>query len=176
MKFKPIYSIFIIVIFFITICFFWGEIGSFDLAKKINHEKFNSYFASIGALGTAFSFYLIYEQVKEAKKQNHFAFQAKLFLESKSYKIDEKGESSLTQPYIGIVDSENAEKGEWGIKLINVGNGTALRITAEWQFDHEAVNKISEKYYRDIKIMRTSFFKDYLRKDEILYIGLRNYI
>ncbi len=64
----------------ISILFLWDEWSNLSLYKPINHEKFNSYFSSIGALATAFSLYLIYMQTKLISEGNNLAFAPNLVL------------------------------------------------------------------------------------------------
>jgi len=56
---RTLTKILIVTIVIITILFLWKEP---TISINLNHAKFNSYFASVGALITAFSLYLIYIQ------------------------------------------------------------------------------------------------------------------
>ncbi len=171
---KKVIYCFITILLFITVCFLWNEVNTLDFTKRINHEKFNSYFTCIGALVTAFSLILIYLQLYESKKQNDFSIQPHLFIENRTYKILNYGGSTLVKSFINIEVPEGVSKDEWGIKLVNVGNGTALKIEADWIFDMDEVKRLSERYYdsRVEKISKYKFFKDYMRTNEVLHIGL----
>ena len=149
LTFKNLIYVLTTVLIVVTVFFIWGELRDLKISEKINHEKFGSYFTTVGALLTALSLFLIYLQLSESKKQNDFAIQPALFIESKIFKIQDFGSNSITKSYINIDAEDNiAQNDSWGIKVINVGNGTALKIEAEWIFDMKTVKEFTEKYYR----------------------------
>lgn len=166
-------SYFLMIVVFITIIFFlWEELTNLHTSEKINHDKFSSFFTSIGALLTAYSLVLIYLQLKESKKQNDFATQPALFIERKSYTLKEEPDNAIVNGFVNVVPPDNTIKDNWGIKIINIGKGTALKIAAEWIYDINKINKLTETHYRQVGIMKKNFYKDYLRPDEELFIGL----
>ena len=170
---KPFFIILVTALIVITIIFLWKE-NSINIAERINYEKFSSYFTSIGAIITAFSLYFIYFQLAESRKQNNFSIRPQLFVEQKTFKMKEVEDTTISNGYVNIETKDTDPKDEWGIRVINVGNGTALKVEAEWIFNMNEVKAITEPYYssRLETVINYRKFRDYLRTNDTLNIGL----
>jgi hypothetical protein len=142
---KKITWLLLIVIVFLTVCFLWRE--KLSISKTINHEKFNAYFSSLGAIGTAFSLFLIYRQIVLQSEANRLAHAPMVGIsENLEFALEIVDTSVLDKQRKQFRVAANYKTEEHSdlnkyhsskLELFNTGNGAAVDVKLETYYRDE---------------------------------------
>lgn len=168
---KIVLSIFISLIIFLTIVFLWKE--KINFSKPVNHEKMNAYFASIAALGTAFSLFLIYYQSQIMLHASLATYKPDLILVKTSFilKLLKTTHNEKHVQYFTVLNSNDETASTYALKLSlkNIGNGTAKNISATCR-KYETSNKEEIEVLKNRAFQTTTSPKTYWSFDSILLL------
>lgn len=146
-------SILIIFTIFLTILFFWGELGNLSFEQKIDDDKIGNFFTSFGGVVVAISLYYFYEQLKEMKSVN----QPDLNISSAIFNVTE-GIGVLYNKknlkFRQILDNKVSDLNSY-FQLHNTGLGTCKNISIKWIYDLEKIKEILQDNYENFPIFIT---------------------
>ncbi|NBB26754.1 hypothetical protein [Cellulophaga sp. BC115SP] len=162
-----------VIIFSITLSvFLFNE--KLDFHQTFDATKFGTVVSMIGIILNSLTLYFLFVQIKEmelARKSTSkpmlFIEQLKLGMYKRNYNFSIKNddgteiEKSVIIP-IFHTDIMKLQQGrvyeaEISIDIINIGLGAAIKIQANWNFDKEAIQSLSKKYYPDLWQLSTGF-------------------
>jgi hypothetical protein len=160
--------LFLCILILVTILFIWNELGHLSFHEKINHDKVGSYFTTIAAIVTATAFLLIVQQTELMKMANTNLVKPNLFIEDINYSLVQPegfGDTYLGNVLVSLAVLEDPHDLSALIKLLNIGQGIAFKVSSKWEYDQKEVLKITQGLYDDSSnVFNTrSFQLDYLK-------------
>ena len=120
----------------LLVLFFWQEWNDLSYLKKIDSEKFSSFFAAIGSILTAITVYLLYVQNKEQIEDRKAASRPDLYPEDQFYSVINDGKSPMV-----LLKRENKNDVLNGLfNIHNIGLGAAKEISIKWHFSKDLIS------------------------------------
>lgn len=146
---------YILIIFTIVliIIFFWGELESFNINKKINDDKISNFFTSFSGVIVAISLYYLYEQLKEMKSVNL----PDLNISPATFYVTEEIGliyNKKTLKFCQYLDNKVSDSRPY-FELHNTGLGTCKNVSIKWKYDINSIKEIIQDNYEYFPIFIT---------------------
>jgi hypothetical protein len=142
----------------LLILFFWQEWNDLSYLKKINPEKFSSFFSALGSILTAITVYLLYAQYKEQIEDRKAASRPDLYPEDQFFSVINNEKS----PMVLLKREKKIDELNGLFNIHNIGFGAAKEISIKWHFSKELISLLISpefiKLYSNFKIEQNYSF------------------